>query len=134
MLYFCIKKGLISTATEPQKTILKMAKEQKKKQAAPAKASEPKKTLSIFPLDKINFVMIGVCLLLIVLGFLLMAGSSNTGDTFNNDIFSTRRTVIGPLVALLGFVLMVPAIMYKPKGEKKTEEKPEESEETTVKE
>ena len=111
-----------------------MAKDQKKKQAAPAKASEPKKTQSIFPLDKINFVMIGVCLLLIVLGFLLMTGSANTGDNFNNDIFSTRRTVIGPLVALLGFVLMVPAIMYKKKAAKpEPEEKPVESEDTVVK-
>lgn len=107
-----------------------MAKEQKKKnQAAPAKASEPKKTLSIFPLDKINFIMIACCLVLIALGFILMMGSSNTGDTFNNDIFSTRRTVIGPLVALLGFVLMVPAIMYKKKEAKPA---PEQNEEATV--
>lgn len=105
-----------------------MAKEQKKKkQAAPAKASEPKK--SIFPLDKINFIMIACCLVLIALGFILMMGSANTGDTFNNDIFSTRRTVIGPLVALLGFVLMVPAIMYKKKEAKPA---PEQDEEATV--
>ena len=105
-----------------------MAKEQKKKkQAAPAKGNEPKK--SIFPLDKINFIMIACCLALIALGFILMMGSANTGDTFNNDIFSTRRTVIGPLVALLGFVLMVPAIMYKKKEVKPA---PEQDEEATV--
>ena len=39
------------------------------------------------------------------------AGKSN----FNYDIFSTRRTVVGPTIALLGFVLMIVAIMYKKK-------------------
>ena len=107
-------KATPKKSNQPQVTPKKESKEQKK---------------SIFPLDKINFIMIACCLALIVLGFILMMGSANTGDTFNNDIFSTRRTVIGPLVALLGFVLMVPAIMFKKKEAKPA---PEQNEETTV--
>ena len=49
-----------------------------------------------FPLRKINFILMAVFGLMIVLGFILMAGSSN-GEEFNPDIFSTRRIVVGRL-------------------------------------
>ena len=53
--------------------------------------------------------------LMIVLGFILMAGSSN-GEEFNPDIFSTRRIVVGPVITFLGFVLMGVAVCFKPKS------------------
>ena len=65
----------------------------------------------MMPLGRRNFVMMACCLLLIVVGFALMAGSPNVGDTFNNAIFEPRRVTIGPMLALLGFVLMAPAIL-----------------------
>lgn len=92
-----------------------MAKETIKTQA-PKPASQQSK--SVFPLDKINFVLIAICIVLIAVGFALMGGSANEGSTFNYDIFSARRTVVGPTIALLGFVLMVVAIMYKKKDNK----------------
>lgn len=67
------------------------------------------------PLGKVNFIMMAVCLVLIVLGFALMTGSANDGATFNNAIFESRRTVVGPMIALAGFVLMAFAILYKKK-------------------
>ena len=57
----------------------------------------------------------GICLLLIVIGFWLMTGSANVGDTFNNDIFESRRVTVGPIIAFLGFVLMAFAIIYRKK-------------------
>jgi uncharacterized membrane protein len=72
----------------------------------------------IFPLGKINFILMAVCLVLIILGFLLMIGSSNTGSTFNYDIFASRRTVVGPFIAFIGFILMAFAIIYKGKDKK----------------
>ncbi len=92
-----------------------MAKETTKATAAKAAPTKQVKK-NVFPLDKINFVLIAICVVLIALGFILMAGSPNEGSTFNYDIFSSRRTVVGPTIALLGFVLMVPAIMYKKKN------------------
>lgn len=89
-----------------------MAKETTKAQA-PKPVSQQSKI--VFPLDKINFVLIAICIVLIAVGFALMGGSANEGNTFNYDIFSARRTVVGPTIALLGFVLMVVAIMYKKK-------------------
>lgn len=93
-----------------------------KKKTQPQKEAQKPKVKSIFPLDKINFILIGCSLALIVIGFLLMMGSANTGNTFNEDIFSTRRVVLGPLVALAGFVLMIPAIMFKKKDKKAVSE------------
>lgn len=76
---------------------------------------KPKKSeeKEVMPLGMINYILIGVSLLLIVLGFILMSGSSNEGSTFNNDVFSSTRIVIAPFITFLGFLLMVPAILIK---------------------
>ena len=68
-----------------------------------------------YPLGKINFILMGICLLLIVIGFWLMMGSANTGDTFNKDLFESSRITTGPIIAFLGFVLMAFAIIYRKK-------------------
>lgn len=67
------------------------------------------------PLGKANFIMIAACVVLIMLGFFLMTGSANTGTTWNEDVFNSTRTVVGPMVALAGFALMIFAIIYKKK-------------------
>lgn len=92
-----------------------MAQETKKTIPADVKNRESNQKQKSFPLDKVNFMMIAVCILLIVIGLALMGGSSNVGTTFNEDIFSPRRTVVGPTIALAGFVLMIFAVIYKKK-------------------
>ena len=63
----------------------------------------------------LNFVCMAVCIALIVIGFALMAGPGSSEATgFNPDIFSTRRIVVGPTIAFLGFLLMAFAIIVKP--------------------
>ena len=76
----------------------------------------------VMPLGMINYILIGVSLLLIVLGFILMSGSGNEGSTFNNDVFSSTRIVVAPFITFLGFLLMVPAILIK--GKKNNDEIP----------
>lgn len=61
-----------------------------------------------------NFIAMIVAGVLIVLGFVLMAGPSSTPEAFEPDIFSTRRIVVGPTLAFLGFVAMAVAIIIKP--------------------
>lgn len=81
-------------------------------------AKETKKTdkpQPMMPLGKLNFILMAACMLLIVIGLCLMGGSANEGDTFNYEIFSSTRTTVGPMLALLGFVLMAPAILYRKK-------------------
>lgn len=68
-----------------------------------------------YPLTSINFILMGICLLLIIIGFWLMTGSANVGDTFNKDIFSSSRVTVGPIIAFFGFVLMAFAIIYRKK-------------------
>lgn len=64
-------------------------------------------------LGKINLIMIAVSLLVIVIGFALMAGEPSGAETYNPDIFSVRRVTIGPMTALAGFILMIVAILWK---------------------
>lgn len=56
------------------------------------------------PLGKINFILMTGGAVLIIFGFILMAGEPSGLDKFNPDIFSTRRIVVGPLLSFLGFV------------------------------
>ena len=81
----------------------------------PKNQKENRRQGGVFPLGKINFLLMAVCMLLIVIGLWMMAGSANEGTTFNNAIFESRRTTVGPMIALLGFVLMAPAILYRNK-------------------
>lgn len=71
------------------------------------------------PLLANNFLLMAISMIMIVLGFALMTGSSSGIDEYNPDIFSTRRIVVGPMISFLGFVLMAVAIIVKPKNRHK---------------
>ena len=68
-----------------------------------------------FAFDKTNFILLGVGLLIIILGFLLMTGSGSTEGYFEPDIFSARRIKVAPVVCLFGFVFMIYGILKKSK-------------------
>lgn len=70
---------------------------------------------SRFALTKINFILMAAAGLVILIGFLLMLGGSTNTEAFNPDIFSTRRIVVGPTLAFLGFIFMGVAIVYRPR-------------------
>lgn len=81
------------------------------------------------PFSKLNYILMGGCCLLIIIGFLLMlGGGSSVEGGFNPDIFSTRRIVVGPALAFLGFLLMAFAILADPKKSKKKQPLKENSE------
>lgn len=67
-----------------------------------------------YAFGKPNYILLLAGLAIIIVGFLLMTGSSTTEDHFESDIFSTRRTVIAPLVCLIGFISIIVAIMWRP--------------------
>ena len=60
-----------------------------------------------------KFLIIG--LIINVLGFVLMiGGGSEDPNSFNADeLFSTRRITIAPIVVLLGFAIEIYAIFHK---------------------
>ncbi len=70
------------------------------------------------PLGRNNFIFMAVAGVMIVSGFLLMLGGTSTEETFNPDIFSTRRIVVGPAITFLGFVAMAVAVWLKPRAKK----------------
>lgn len=68
-----------------------------------------------FNLPKLNSILIAISLVIIVVGFALMSGEPSGATEFNLDIFSTRRITVGPMISLFGFVVMIVAILYKPR-------------------
>ena len=67
-----------------------------------------------FAFGRMNFILLAVGML-VVIGFLLMAGGSSTSEAYNPDIFSARRIKVAPIVCLVGFLSIIYAIVHKPK-------------------
>ena len=73
-----------------------------------------------FALGKLNFIICGVAVFMIVVGFLLMTGSASSIETgFEPDIFSVRRIKIAPVICFSGFLLMIVGILYPNKKAEK---------------
>lgn len=66
-----------------------------------------------YNLPIVNAIAIIVSLVIIVIGFALMAGDPSSATEFNPDIFSMRRITVGPMIALFGFVMMIVSILLK---------------------
>jgi len=70
-----------------------------------------------FAFGKENYRLMIIGLIILAIGYLLMiGGGSDDLNVFNADeIFSTRRITVAPVVILIGFVVEFFAIMKKPK-------------------
>jgi hypothetical protein len=70
-----------------------------------------------FAFGKENYRILIIGVLTIVTGYLLMiGGGTDDPNTFNADeIFSTRRLTVAPIVILTGFVVVLLGIMKKSK-------------------
>lgn len=65
---------------------------------------------------KTNYLLMGLSVVLIILGFILMSGGgSSDPNVFNEEIFSPTRIRFAPIVCVLGFVLMIYANLYRTK-------------------
>lgn len=70
-----------------------------------------------FAFSKENYSIIVAGMIFIAIGFILMAGGgSDDPNVFNEEIFSTRRITVAPLVVLAGFALEIIGIMYRSKS------------------
>lgn len=70
-----------------------------------------------FALGKENYKLMAIGFVIIVVGFILMAGGgSDDPNVFNPDIFSFRRITLAPIILLFGFIFEIYAIMKKPKS------------------
>lgn len=68
-----------------------------------------------FAFDKTNFILLAIAMAVVIAGFFLMAGSVSATTHFEQDIFSVRRIKVAPVVCLTGFLLMIYAVLRKPK-------------------
>lgn len=68
-----------------------------------------------FAFGRMNYILLAVGMLVVIIGFILMGGSSSTETAYDPDIFSVRRIKVAPIVCLLGFVSMVYAVVHKSK-------------------
>lgn len=76
---------------------------------------------SQMPFAKLNVIVMAASVLAIIVGFMLMAGGgSDDPNVFSEEIFSTRRIVVGPAIALLGFVGVGVGIIIGTRGKKQT--------------
>ena len=57
--------------------------------------------------------ILSIAVVLIVSGYLLMAGPGSTEQQFNPDVFSTRRIVVAPTLCLAGYLLIIVGIIKK---------------------
>ena len=65
---------------------------------------------------KINYILIGIGVLFLALGYILLSGGgSDDPEVFNPAIFDSRRLVVAPILMLIGLIVEIVAIMYRAK-------------------
>lgn len=69
-----------------------------------------------FLFDKGNYKILLIGIVVIALGFILMAGGgSDDPNVFNEEIFNFRRIRLAPTVVLIGFGITIYSIMKRSK-------------------
>lgn len=68
------------------------------------------------PFGKLNYILMGVGIIILALGYILLAGGgSDDPNVFNPAMFDAQRLVWAPILIVLGFIVEIIAIMYKSK-------------------
>lgn len=77
--------------------------------------STQKETATMFSKENYMWMLIGVLVMAIGM-FLMSGGKSSDPNVFNKDeVYSTTRITIAPIVILIGLVIEIYAIFKKPK-------------------
>ncbi len=76
----------------------------------------PKVKLPLF--EKENFMWMGIGILVIAIGMFLMAGgkTANPNEFNYNQVYSTTRITVAPILILLGLGIEIFAIFKRPKA------------------
>jgi hypothetical protein len=82
----------------------------------PAKDFAPVQSM---PFSKMNYLMIIGGILMVIIGFLLMMGGGSEDPTVfqPEELFSFRRITLAPAVVIAGYIVVIYAIIYRPKNQ-----------------
>jgi hypothetical protein len=74
---------------------------------------------SKFAFTKNNYILLGVGVLFIIIGYLLMMGGGSDNPNFFNEeeMMGFRRRTLSVIFCISGFIINIFAILYSPKGE-----------------
>ena len=76
---------------------------------------------STFIFGKKNYLIMGIGLAVIAIGFILMSGGgSDNPAVFDTSIFNFRRIHLAPALVLIGFAIEIYAILVNPNKEENT--------------
>jgi len=81
------------------------------------KETQETKSVKKNPLGKMNYLFMVIGVLIVVIGFALMAGGGSEDPTkFNEaELFSPVRITLAPISVILGYVVIIFAIMWRRK-------------------
>ncbi len=85
-----------------------------------AKHKKQQKPQGQFIFGRRNYIIMLIGLLVIALGFILMAGGgSDDPNVFNEKIYSFRRIRLAPTLVIIGILIEIYAILANPNKEGK---------------
>ena len=81
------------------------------------KATKNEESALDFAFGPMNYILLGVGIILLGLGYILLSGGgSDDPNVFNTEMFNSRRMVEAPLMIVIGLVVEICAIMFRPKN------------------
>lgn len=67
-------------------------------------------------LGKTNYILLALGLIILIIGYILLSGGKAPNPkVFSNELFTQTRTIIAPVLIILGFTIDVIALVIKPK-------------------
>lgn len=69
-----------------------------------------------FAFHKQNYILLITGLVILGIGFILMiGGGSDDPNKFSESLFDFQRLTLAPILLLVGYIIEIFAIMYRPK-------------------
>lgn len=67
-----------------------------------------------FAFERINYILMGIGIVVLLLGYILLSGGgSDDPNVFNSAMFDNRRLVVAPILITLGLLIEIVAILFK---------------------
>ena len=75
------------------------------------------------PFTMTNYILMVAGVIILLIGyFTLSGGGSDDPSQFSDAIFNVRRLRVAPIILIVGFIVELFAIMYRPRKQAETQE------------